>query len=314
MRTTNVAPQEAGASGYLHSGYAESLSGFGVPRALVQSKSWMLTRPILGSPYEDAMGAYPLFVCQDWSHLQDDLEQIGEELVCVSLVTDPFGSYEANHLRQCFPDVVTPFKEHFVADLSRPPETFVHAHHRRNARRALREVDIEKCSNPVDFLDEWTALYRALVERHGITGIAAFSRASFARQLMVPGMVAFRAVRDDTTVGMLLWYEQENRAYYHLGAYSPLGYDLRASFALFDYSIKYFAERQFQWLNLGAGAGLGASLESGLNRFKQGWSTGTRTAYFCGRIFDRKKYQELVLAKNVPSTEYFPAYRLGEFN
>ena len=152
-----------------------------------------------------------------------------------------------------------------------------------------------------------------MIERHNITGIAAFSRESFAGKFNVPGMVAIRAVHNDATVGMLLWYEQGNRAYYHLGAYSTLGYQLRASFALFDYSIRYFAEQQFEWLNLGAGAGLG-SAQSGLNRFKQGWSTGTRTAYFCGRVFNRQKYQEVVMAGNVPATDYFPAYRRGEFN
>lgn len=301
-------------SGYLHPGYAESLSEFGAPRALANSQGWILARRISDSKYIDGMGTYPIFACQDWSRLEEDLEQIGEELVCISLVTDPFGAYDANYLRQCFGDVVTPFKEHFVVDLSRPFDTFVHSHHRRKTRKALRQVSVVECANPVNFLDEWTALYGTLVERHGITGIAAFSRESFARQLTLPGMTAFRAMHNDATVGMLLWYEQGERAYYHLGAYSPVGYELGASFALFDYSIKYFAQRRVLWLNLGAAAGSGTTEDFGLSRFKQGWSTGTRTAYLCGRIFDRKKYQELVLAKNVPPTEYFPAYRFGEFS
>jgi hypothetical protein len=63
---------------------------------------------------------------------------------------------------------------------------------------------------------------------------------------------------------------------------------------------------------LGAGAGTSAA-DSGLDRFKQGWSTDFRTAYFCGRIFDRKKYEEIVRLRNVPATSYFPAYRVGEF-
>ena len=300
-------------SGYTHASYADSLSEFGLARLLPRSGSWILERPIPNSSYSDAMGCYPLFSCQDWSQLRLDLESIGSELVSLSLVTDPFGNYDKDYLKSCFPDVVVPFKQHFVVDLSRPLDTFVHPHHRRNARRALREMQVEKCANPEDFLDDWTSLYSTLVERHNITGIAAFSRESFSRQLKVPGMVGFRAVYNDTTVGMLLWYAQDNRAYYHLGAYSPRGYELRASFALFDYCLSYFAEREFESLNLGSGAGVGISGESGLSRFKQGWSTGARTAYFCGRIFDAKKYDEIVRAKGVPKTEYFPAYRLGEF-
>ena len=300
--------------GYGHAAYAVSLSEFGKPRHLQRSKGWLLERPIPGFDGRDAMGCYPFFVCGDWSQLGFDLENIGDELLCLSLVTDPFGEYDVTHLRECFPDVTIPFKEHFVVDLSRALDTFVHSHHRRNARRALSELQVEKCASPIDFLDDWVALYGELIERHNITGLAAFSKESFAKQLVVPGMVAFRAVRSNTTLGMVLWYEQDNRAYYHLGAYSARGYELRASFALFEYSIKYFAQRDLEWLNLGSEAGVGIGGTSGLSRFKQGWSTGTRTAYFCGRVFDQNKYGEIVKARSVGSTKHFPAYRAGEFS
>jgi hypothetical protein len=300
--------------GYGHAAYAASLSEFGKPRHLERSKGWLLERPIPGCGGRDAMGCYPLFVCGDWSELGSDLKDIGNDLLCLSLVTDPFGDYDVNYLRECFPEVTIPFKDHFVVDLSRVFETFVHSHHRRNARRALNQLQVEKCASPVEFLDDWITLYGELIERHNITGLAAFSKASFAKQLVVPGMVAFRAVCGDATVGMVLWYEQDNRAYYHLGAYSARGYELLASFALFEYSIKYFAQRDFEWLSLGSGAGVGSSGESGLSRFKQGWSTGTRTAYFCGRVFDQNKYVEIVKTRNVGSTKYFPAYRAGEFS
>lgn len=91
------------------------------------------------------------------------------------------------------------------------------------------------------------------------------------------------------------------------------GYELGASFALFSYSLDYFARLGLEWLSLGAGAGAGPGAESGLTRFKQGWSTGVRTAYFCGRIFDEQKYQEIVRSRGATATEYFPAYRAGEF-
>lgn len=301
-------------SGYSHFSYAEALAEFGHPRHLPKSEASILERPIPGTTYLDAMGCYPLFACRDWSQLKTDLDAIGDDLVCLSLVTDPFGEYDMDYLRECFPDVATIFKQHFVIDLSRSPETFVHSHHRRNARRALAEMHVEKCDNAQDFLEEWTTLYRALVARHGIKGILTFSRESFARQLAVPGMVAFRAVREDETLGMLLWYEQENRAYYHLGAYSAAGYDLRASFALFSYSTEYFAGQRLEWLSLGAGAGSGPEANSGLSRFKQGWSTGTRPVYFCGRIFNRVRYEEIVATQKAAPTSYFPAYRAGEFS
>jgi len=258
------------------------------------------------------MGCYPLFTCENWSQLQADLDDVAADLVSVSLVTDPFGDFDKEQLRESFPDLMRPFKEHFIIDLEKPVESFVHPHHLRNARKALNQVDVERCSQPLQFLNDWHNLYQALIDRHQITGIAAFSDKSFAGQLSVPGINAFRAVENGETVGMLLWYEQCNRAYYHLGAYSQRGYEVGASFALFDYVIRYFCSQQLKWLNLGAGAGASDS-NSGLTRFKQGWSNGVRTAYFCGRILSPDKYQQLVEKTNTRSTGYFPAYRLGEF-
>ena len=112
---------------------------------------------------------------------------------------------------------------------------------------------------------------------------------------------------------MTIWYVDREVAYYHLGAYSEDGYKMRASFALFWSAIELFSTRGLRWLNLGAGAGVENSGTDGLTRFKRGWSTGTRTAYFCGRILDQASYASILEAAGAPSTGYFPAYRNGEF-
>jgi hypothetical protein len=301
-------------SGYLHPSYASSLIQFGFPRRLAHCQGWILERRIDGTVDSDAMGSYPIFACRDWSQIDRDLDGLGDSLVSLALVADPFGEYDEAYLKDCFGDVVAPFKQHFVVDLSRPLDSFVHPHHRRNARKALREVLVEICAEPATALGNWIALYGVLIERHGIRGIGAFSEESFARQLSVPGIKVLSAVYCGTTVGMLLWYVQNEVAYYHLGAYSERGYELRASYALFSYAIEYFAGRGLRWLNLGGGAGSTKEVTSGLTRFKEGWSTGVRTAYFCGRIFDRKKYDAMTKAKGIAATSYFPAYRLGEFS
>ena len=300
-------------TGYLHAKYAESLAEFGTPRHLTASGGWILERQVPGSSHRDAMGCYPIFTCQNWSKLSNDLDGLSGSTIAFSAVTDPFGDYDLALLQECFPDRVKPFKQHFVIDLKRELESFVHPHHLRNARKAKRTLQVELLPEPLKYLLDWTSLYEELVRRHNITGIAAFSAESFASQLSVPGLVAFRAIQDETTEGMLLWYVQSNVAYYHLGAYSAHGYDLGASFALFSESIEYFADHGLTWLNLGGAPGAGEGGSSGLGRFKEGWSTGARTAYFCGRIVDPGKYEELVRTKGTGETEYFPAYRMGEF-
>jgi len=300
-------------TGYLNSNYVQSLAEFGTPRELPRSKGWILERQIPGFPYRDAMGCYPLFTCQDWSQLDADLEEIGDDLVTLSLVTDPFGEYNADYLRRCFGILVFPFKEHFIVDLRRPMSTFVCQHHRRYVRKALLKLEVERCEDPTQFINEWVELYGNLITRQNIRGILAFSRSAFAKQLKVPGIIVFRAVYGQATIGMLLWYVQGKVGYYHLGASSVRGYELWASFALFWFAIEHFAANGLRWLNLGAGAGVKNNGTDGLSRFKRGWSTGTRTAYFCGRIFDHASYSEIIKAKGISATDYFPAYRRGEF-
>jgi hypothetical protein len=300
-------------TGYLNHSYAESLVEFGTPRFLPKSRGWILERQIPGFSYKDGIWCYPLFACQDWSRLSDDLDELGGELISFSAVIDPFGTQDVGVLEHCFHDVVLPFKQHFVIDLECDPETFVSNHHRRNARKALQKVRVERCVRPADFIQDWIGLYSVLISRHAIKGIRAFSSRSLAKQLDVPGMVMFRAIEEGKTVGMTLWYIQGDVGYYHLGAYNEMGYRQKASFALFWQAIERFAIEGLRWLNLGAGAGTAGDGSDGLTRFKRGWANGMRTAYFCGRIFDRQTYTEMVRSKGITTCSYFPAYRAGEF-
>jgi len=177
-----------------------------------------------------------------------------------------------------------------------------------------RHVRVERCADPPVLAGVWSALYQRLVARHRINGLAAFSPTTLARQLEVPGVVLFRAERAGTTVGMTVWYTAGSVAYYHLAAYHDAGYAVGASFAIFDFALRHFAETGVQWLDLGGAPGLDADGSDGLSRFKRGWATGTRPAYLCGRIFDRPAYAALVEAARSLETTYFPAYRHGNFD
>jgi hypothetical protein len=298
-------------TGYLHPSYAESLSEFGEPRRLQRSGGWILKRPVQGFQAFDGMGIYPLFLCEDWHSLRADLEEDGNDLVSLAVVADPFGEYDLDGLRLRFPDLVIPFKQHFVVD-TQVAGAIGSERHRSYARKATQSLAVEQVDRPFELRDEWLGLYRALSERHHITGVAAFSERSLREQLNVPGIVAFRATHMNENVGMTLWFRHGDRAYYHLGAYSDTGYKLHASYALFWYAIRHFREAGLAWLNLGGGAGLHPDGRDGLSQFKRGWSTGTRTAYFCGRIFNRELYRDLSEACGQFQSAYFPAYRTGE--
>ena len=300
-------------TGYAHPGYAQALVEFGSPCELPGSGGWVLRRAIAGTDRHDAMGCYPMFSCRDWSRLGADLVALDKQVVSLAAVIDPFGTYTEADLKNWFPDLVLAFKQHFVVDLTQPPLAALPDSHRRYVKKAAKEVRVELAGNPLVLLEDWVSLYGTLIERHEIKGIARFSRSSFEQQLRLPGIVAFRAVHEEKTVGMLLWAVQGDAGFYHLGAYSDAGYQMRASYALFPAAIEYFAAKKLRWLNLGAGAGAGGDGTDGLSQFKRGWSTGTRTAHFCGRIFDREAYERIVKEKIIPPTKYFPAYRQGEF-
>ena len=315
LEPTNDTTRYAGSripSGYSHPDYAASLSEFGTPRQLPRSGGWILERQIPESPYRDAMGCYPLFDCQDWSLLHTDLDAAGDDLVSLALVTDPFGDYDIAYLQRCFKDVAIPFKEHYVIDLQRPLSEIGGKRRRKHAHRALKEIRVEVCEQPAQFAETWASLYASLIERHQITGIRAFSKTAFARQLSIPGAVVLQAIYEGAVVGAQLYFVQGAAVHCHLGAVTETGYDTGAFYALDWYSIEHFADK-VRWLDLGAGAGISSDGTDGLSQYKQGWATDTRTTYFCGRIFDRKRYDEITNAKDIGVTHYFPAYREGEF-
>jgi hypothetical protein len=257
------------------------------------------------------MGAYPLLCCANWELLPEDLHDLGD-LVSLVCVVDPFAPCDRTSLAQWF-DVVVDFKVHFVTELEAPVESIVSRSHRATVRRALGRVGVTVCPEPAAHLDEWLDLYGTLIERHGITGLRAFSRAAFARQLALPGLVMFRATAPSgQPIGMELWYVQGEVAYGHLAAFSDTGYELRASYATKWHVLHHF-HGKVRWLELTGAAGTDPRAEDGLTAFKRGWATGTRMAYLCGKILDSARYQALCAARGSGDTRYFPAYRQGEF-
>jgi hypothetical protein len=173
-------------------------------------------------------------------------------------------------------------------------------------------MEVERCTHPSDYLDDWERLFAVLSQRHAITGIRRFSRKAFRRQLATPGMVMFRAVAEGTTIGLDLWYVQHDVAQGHLAAFDETGYRLRASYATKWTMIKYFADK-VRWINLGAGRLADAS--DGLSAFKKGFATGTKATWLCGSVLRAGDYDALWRTRSGnAATDYFPAYRVGEFS
>lgn len=302
-------PQQT-SCGYLGPAYAQALAEFGEPVELPASGGWILKRPIPSQDASDAMGCYPYLVCRDWRRLKDDLAALSGELVSLAAAPDPFAPLSSAELAEAFPDLAVEFKPHHVADLSRPVREIVAARHRRYAEAALKVLDVEFHTEPVALLDDWMALFARSIERFRLTGVRAFSRGSFARQMAIPGCVMSVARRGAEIVAAHLWMSHGEAAYAHLAAPGPRSHELRAAYALYYAELQYFTGK-VGWIDWGGEAGLSASGK--LGTFKRGFSTGTRPAWFCGRIFDRERYAALTQQAGKAGSRYFPAYREGEF-
>lgn len=301
------------AGGYASRDYAFSLAEFGQIKYLPASEGWIQVSAISNSEHSDARGLYPLFACKSWSELPSDLAMLRETgLVSLVLVTDPFAGYTESLLNSCFPDLMRPYKQHYIVDLTQPNSKKFTKHHRYYARKSLEVIRVETCDNPLDWLEDWLSLYQVLVTRHNIKGIQAFSRLAFERQLALPDLVAFRAVHEDKILGIHLWIKGDNVAYSHLTAFHEDAYMLNASYALYSFAIDFFSDQKFLRLDLGSGAGLETDAKNGLSWFKRGWSNTEKTVYLCGRIFDHEIYNTLVRTRFAPPDAYFPAYRFAE--
>ena len=94
---------------------------------------------------------------------------------------------------------------------------------RKQARRALRKVEVGECKAPAEFANEWNELYQALRVRHDIQGIRGFSRRSFSQQLAMPGVVVLQAFHQGELVGAQIYFLQGDVVHCHLGAVTATG-------------------------------------------------------------------------------------------
>jgi hypothetical protein len=296
--------------GYFSPDYTKTLSEFGDPVVLPASGACLLRREIGTSGYFDAMGGYPVFCCPDWSGLREDLEAWSDRLVSVVVTPDPMSTPGANQLAAIF-DLLRPYKDHFVIRTGKPPDSFVSRRHRLHAEKALRQVAVEVCHEPLRFVDEFDRLFGVLATRHRIEGLRRFSKQAFAKQFALPGFVMFRALIDGRIVGLDTWYLQQGCAQGHLSALDSTAYEMHAAYAIKWRVIEYFNDKA-EWINLGGGRSLDGG--DGLSAFKRGWATETRPSWICGRILQPKRYAALTRALPNNTETYFPSYRSGEFD
>jgi hypothetical protein len=275
------------------------------------SGGFLLIRQIGQGPWFDACGAYPVLSCRDPSRIDEDIATLSDELVSVSLIPDPLLAWNLEALAGTFP-IIRPMGEHYLIDLDlrdRQPSS----HHRRSLRKASTfntEIRIE--TNPIQLVTEWTDLYSVLIKQVGITGVRRFSKEVFSNMLALRGASMVSAWDGEALLGLDWYFEDEDRVYAHLAAYSPSGYARAVSYPMMDAALRHFAKRGARVMDLGGVPVVGGD-DSGLAQFKRGWATRTEPAWLCGRVLNQSRYADLSASHQEAPDAYFPRYRWGEF-
>lgn len=260
----------------------------------------MQLRAVPGSGL-DAAGPYPRAPLTPGADLAAGLDRLrGLGLISLVLAPDPLTAPPPQSLSAVFHHC-RPFKTHLLIERARGYAP--NKHHRYEIKRAHSRCRVEVV-RLADHLETWTNLYGGLIERHDITGVAAFGPDYFSSLAGDPRFVTFAAFVDDEIAAMAIWVEHAGVAYNHLGASGAAGYGNGASYALYDTAITHFTGAEV--FDLGGAAGASDDPNDGLARFKRGFANAETVAHLCGAVLDEERYATLSAGK---SGSFFPAYR-----
>jgi len=296
--------------GYASAAYAAAFSAWGRPSALPGCGGFLIERTLPDGRYKDATGCYPTFSCSDWNRLGEDVAKLSADLVSVTLVSDALAAITEAGLKAIFP-WLQPLDNHYLVDLQVPLARRLSRHHRRKLGQAKTQglhIGVEEDTN--GFLQRWMDLYGHLADKRGITGLRLLTAPVLEAQLRVPGTLIISAERQGELLGADWYYLDGGRVYAHLSAYSEAGYGCAISYPMMEYALEHFRE-SCEVLDLGGVPG-GGGADSGLRYFKSGWSTHCLPSYVCGKVLNPEAYRELTAGR--PQAEYFPLYRLGEYD
>lgn len=272
------------------------------PYKLEHSGGYILQRPIVGTNYFDLMGCYPICPFPSAQAMKADFKKMADDgMISFTCVSDIFQNYQASELAEIF-DLCKEYKEHYYYDIAIGGKYA--KNHRYKVNRANRSVET-KIINLKDYLDDWVNLYNILVKKHNITGIQNFSKEYFSALSKLENLVTIGAFIEDRLVATHLWIKNNSYLYNHLAASNEEGYDTRASYAIYDSTIKYFSDAIA--IDFGGGAGID-SASDGLTLFKQGFSNSSKKNYLFGKILLPEIYANLS-NKRESKANFFPAYR-----
>lgn len=265
----------------------------------------VLLRRVPGTPLLDAASAYPLGgfgVAEVGAGLA---ALAGRGAIALAVVPDPLNPAVAAGI-QSRADVSRRLKTHYLLDRAAGPFA-PSRHHRQEIRRAARRCTVETAGLGTVMAD-WLGLYGGLWDRHGIDPGSRLPQGHFEWLARDPQAVTFVARIDGAVAAISIWLSDGTVAHNHLGASSPAGYRVGASYALYAAAIERFSEHGV--LDFGGMPGLVDDPAHGLARFKRGFANAERPTVLAGFILDQARYDAAVAQRGAGAgIDFFPAYR-----
>ncbi|MEM7327813.1 MAG: GNAT family N-acetyltransferase [Pseudomonadota bacterium] len=286
-----------------------SYASLGVPIQLPASGLRLLKRHICNDLY-DLVGLYPYSVCPSVANLQAETDQAflrDSAAVTISFILSPFQSEQTIDLQDW--DVLTPFKEHIVLDLTEDWRRRVSKKTRYCIRRSEELHRTIIAPKTVETATLFHKLYAHTVRRHSVIGVQNFSVDAIHAQLMTPGTFVLQSFHEGECSGFLIGVNNKDHANYHLVAIAPEHYNKLTNYALLNAAIAFCASNGVRYFNLGGGAGLTSDASDGLYRFKRRWSANSLNTHLCGKILRPSVYAALTEGQDDPPRPFFPQYR-----
>jgi hypothetical protein len=265
---------------------------------------WVLKRPIPNTELFDAIGCYPITPFIGSVDFKTDQATLVEHnIVSVVLVTDVLNQPSYIDLVRSF-HYVMEYKEHYIYDVNSEQQSYS-KHHLAMLKKAKQGCEV-KLVELADYLDTWYSLYSKLITKHSITGIQAFEYDYFLQLVNVRGLVTCAAFKEDNIVSMHIWLRYKNYLYSHLAASNDIGYQVMASYAIYDFAISYAKNNNCSTIDLGGGAGANTA-SKGLVFFKKGFANKIEHCHIAGYIANHDAYHKL--SSNTEQSNFFPLYR-----
>jgi len=294
--------------GYGARAYRDSFRPFGPVLTLPESGLHLLRRDLPEGRF-DLAGLYPYSSALNWAGLAEDIAGLrGSGAVAISLVTDPFAEDAARQATEAW-ELQTPFKTHFIVDLTQDWRARRTRNTRYYATRGLALQDTQVARDPLSYAGAFWTLYADAAKRLDMGAMQRLSPQIITDHLALKGAFLVTAHAGDRLTGAMITVQTGDVAYLHIMGMVPEAVQLHTSYALFHTALAHLEGLGCRYVSLGGAAGNNDNPTDGLFLFKKRWATETRRTWLVGSVLDAKAYDTLTTQSGMADTSYFPRYR-----